>query len=172
MILYYLFFKIGLFAFGGGYATLPLIETNIVNNYGYISEDTFNNMVILSQMTPGPIALNAATFIGTMVSGFYGAIFATLGVITPQIILLCLCIKYINLNNKYVKKGIYGINIAIILFMIKLLIKMSKPVFSMNLLVGSIAILTIALVIKKVSIIKIILLNILFTTILIIIGVI
>ena len=84
--LYFTFFKIGALAFGGGYATIPLIERYVVNENGWLIMEEF--IVSISQMTPGPIALNAATFVGQKVGGFLGAVIATLGVITPQFILM------------------------------------------------------------------------------------
>ena len=63
------FFKVGLFSFGGGYAALPLIQDQIVTNNGWISMEEFTHLITISQMTPGPIAINAATFVGIKVAG-------------------------------------------------------------------------------------------------------
>lgn len=86
--LYLTFFKIGALAFGGGYATIPLIERYVVNENGWLIMEEFIDLISISQMTPGPIAVNAATFVGQKVGGFIGAVVATLGVITPQFILM------------------------------------------------------------------------------------
>jgi chromate transporter len=87
--LYYLFFKIGLFGFGGGYAMLPMIYQDI-QTFGLMSPHEFSNVVALSQMTPGPIAVNAATYVGYRSAGFWGAVFATMGVSLPSFIIILL----------------------------------------------------------------------------------
>ena len=87
--LYLIFFKIGLFSFGGGYVMLPLIYQH-VELHNLIPLEEFADIVALSQMTPGPIAVNAATYIGFRNAGLIGAIFATIGVISPSIILVLL----------------------------------------------------------------------------------
>ena len=86
--LYFSFVKIGLFSFGGGYASLPLIQQYIVEEQGWITMKEFTDLVSISQMTPGPIAINSATFVGTKLLGFPGAVIATLGVVTPQAVLM------------------------------------------------------------------------------------
>lgn len=89
------FFQIGLFSFGGGYAALPLIEEQIVNQNGWLTMTGFTDIITISQMTPGPIAINAATFVGIQVAGFLGAIVATIGCITPScLIVLTLAYLY------------------------------------------------------------------------------
>ncbi|MGD9559673.1 MAG: chromate transporter [Oscillospiraceae bacterium] len=82
------FFQIGLFSFGGGYATLPLIQSQVVEIHGWLSLSAFTDLVTLSQMTPGPIAINAATFVGTQVAGLGGAAVSTLGCILPACIIV------------------------------------------------------------------------------------
>ncbi|MDO5713949.1 MAG: chromate transporter [Tissierellia bacterium] len=86
--LYFSFVKIGLFSFGGGYASLPLIQQYIVEEQGWITMKEFTDLVSISQMTPGPIAINSATFVGTKLGGIPGAVIATLGVVTPQTLLM------------------------------------------------------------------------------------
>lgn len=86
--LYVNFVLIGMFSFGGGYASLPLIQHYIVEEQGWITMREFTDLVSISQMTPGPIAINSATFVGTKIGGIRGAIIATLGVVTPQTILM------------------------------------------------------------------------------------
>jgi len=90
--LYFVFFKIGLFSFGGGYVMLPLIYQHI-ELHRLIPLEEFADIVALSQMTPGPIAVNAATYIGFRNAGLIGAIFATLGVISPSIIIVYLTLR-------------------------------------------------------------------------------
>ena len=90
-ILFQLFFsfsKIGAFAFGGGYAMLPLIEHEIVINHHWITYNEFIDIIGISQMTPGPIAINASTFVGYKVGGVLGSITGTIGVVTISFILV------------------------------------------------------------------------------------
>lgn len=86
--LYLTCLKIGVLAFGGGYAAMPLIERFIVKENGWLQMSEFVDLVSISQMTPGPIAINAATFVGQKVGHLPGAFVATLGVVTPQFILM------------------------------------------------------------------------------------
>ena len=69
------FFKVGLFSFGGGYAALPLIQEEVVNLNSWLSISEFNNLITISQMTPGPIDINSSYFVGTRVYGLSGSIF-------------------------------------------------------------------------------------------------
>ena len=72
------FLQIGAFSFGGGYAAMPLIQEQVVTLHGWLTADTFADLVTIAEMTPGPIAINAATFVGTQVAGVTGAVVATL----------------------------------------------------------------------------------------------
>ena len=84
------FFQISLFSFGGGYAALPLIQGQVVNVHHWLSMTEFTDLITISQMTPGPIAINAATFVGTKIAGIQGAVVSTLGCILPSCILVTL----------------------------------------------------------------------------------
>lgn len=98
--LYWSFFKIGLFSIGGGYASLPLIEREIVDYHKWIDLATFTDIITISQMTPGPIAINTSTFVGIQVAGILGAIVATLGCVTPSIIIVLILAKiYLKYKN-------------------------------------------------------------------------
>ena len=100
--LFIIFFKIGLFSIGGGYAIIPLIQEQVVNNYHWISANTFTDIITISQMTPGPLAVNTSTFVGIQLAGISGAIVATIGCIfagaTISIILYLLFTKYQKLE--------------------------------------------------------------------------
>ena len=87
LLLFWTFFKIGLFSFGGGYAMIPLIQNEVEKN-GWLSAKEYADIIAISQMTPGPLAVNAATYVGAKVSGIFGAISATLGVSLPSFILI------------------------------------------------------------------------------------
>lgn len=84
------FLQIGAFSFGGGYAAMPLIQEQVVTQNGWLSMSAFTDLVTIAEMTPGPIAVNAATFVGTQVGGVPGAIAATLGCILPSCIFVTL----------------------------------------------------------------------------------
>lgn len=82
------FLQIGAFSFGGGYAAMPLIQQQVVNAHHWISLNEFSDLITISQMTPGPIAINSATFVGTRVAGIGGAVVATIGCVLPSCLLV------------------------------------------------------------------------------------
>src|SRR5699024_4798749 len=88
--LFWSFLQIGLFSFGGGYAAMPLIQGQVVTEHGWLSMAEFTDLVTISQMTPGPIAVNSATFVGIKIAGVPGAAVATLGCILPSCIIVTL----------------------------------------------------------------------------------
>ena len=94
------FLKIGAFSFGGGYAALPLIREEVIQNHAWLSNSQFMDLITISQMTPGPIAVNSSTFIGMQIGGFFGALCATAGCILPS----CLFVTFlVFLYLKYKK---------------------------------------------------------------------
>ena len=97
------FFQIGLFSFGGGYAAMPLIQGQIVKIHGWMTMSEFTDLITISQMTPGPIAVNSATFVGLRVAGYAGAVVATLGCILPSCIIVTVIVR---LYLKYRKQDI------------------------------------------------------------------
>ena len=92
LYLFTVFFRIGIFSFGGGLAMLPLIFQS-VQSFGIMSAHEFSNLVALSQVTPGPIAVNAATYVGFNYAGIPGAAVATLGVCVPSFILVLIVLN-------------------------------------------------------------------------------
>ena len=97
------FLQIGLFSFGGGYAAMPLIQNQVVNLHHWLSLSEFTDLITISQMTPGPIAINSATFVGEKIAGVPGTIVATLGCIMPSIIIVTIIayfyMKYRDLDS-------------------------------------------------------------------------
>lgn len=85
--LFVAFFVVGLVSFGGGYATIPVIQREVVSLHHWLSAREFVEVVAVSQMTPGPVALNMATFTGYRVAGVWGGVVATLGVVLPSMVL-------------------------------------------------------------------------------------
>ena len=96
------FLQIGAFSFGGGYAAMPLIQSQIVNLHHWLDFKEFTDLITISQMTPGPIAINSATFVGTKIAGIPGAIAATLGCILPSCILVT-SIAYFYLKYRHLR---------------------------------------------------------------------
>lgn len=159
--LYFVFFEIGLFAFGGGYAALPLIQEFIVDKYAWINAKTMLDIVSISQMTPGPIAINSATFVGLTIAKLPGAIIATLGVVTPQIIILTIFLKLIGTDNKYIKYMLNGISITIVALIAVTSIDLVKSVVMANVNYISIGVFTLGLILyyKGVDLIKLIIVS-------------
>lgn len=107
MSLYWAFFQVGLLAFGGGLAALPLIREQVVITHGWLDMAAFTDLVTIAEMTPGPIALNASTFVGMRVGGLPGSIIATLGCVSPSlIIVLILARMYKAWREKAAFQGI------------------------------------------------------------------
>lgn len=100
-------FYLSAFTFGGGYAALPLIEHQVIEIHQWLTMSEFTDLLTISQMTPGPIALNASTLVGTKVGGLLGAIIATIGCVTPScIIVMTLAYFYYKYNNLTIVKKV------------------------------------------------------------------
>ncbi len=108
--LFFEFFKIGLFTFGGGYAMIPLVKDLVINNNWMTSEE-FYGFLGVCESTPGPVAINMATYVGAMQGDFLGSICATLGVVLPSFIIIVLIASILNklTDNKYFKMFIRGV---------------------------------------------------------------
>lgn len=105
--LFWSFFQVGLFSIGGGYAAMPLIQNQVVDINHWLSMNEFADVITISQMTPGPIAINSSTFVGIRIAGIPGAIVATLGCVFPScIIVLFLAYIYYKYRNLSVVKGV------------------------------------------------------------------
>ena len=110
------YLKIGFFGFGGGYAMLSLIQNEIVVQNQWLTNAEFTDIVAISQMTPGPIAINSATYIGYSIAGFWGSVVATIAVCLPALTLMILITKFFLMlqSNRYVKAAMSGMRIIII----------------------------------------------------------
>lgn len=95
------FLQVGLFSIGGGYAAMPIIQSEVVNGYGWLSMEEFTDLITIAEMTPGPIAVNSATFVGIRIAGMPGAVIATLGCILPSCVIVSL-LAYIYYKYKNV----------------------------------------------------------------------
>lgn len=114
--LLWLFAKVGLFTFGGGYAMLPLLKAETVQKRGFLTEEELLDLYSIGQCTPGIIAINVATFIGYRQKGVWGAIFATLGMVLPSLIIIVLIASILKqyMYNRYVAYAFAGIRICVV----------------------------------------------------------
>ena len=103
------FFKIGAFTFGGGYAMIPLIQKEAVEKNGWVSDDDILEIIAIAESTPGPIAINSATFVGYRTCGVLGAMCATLGVVLPSFVII-LVISYVLREFQQIKAVQYAFN--------------------------------------------------------------
>lgn len=114
--LFWSFFQVGLFSIGGGYAAMPFIKEQAVTIHHWISASEFTDLITISQMTPGPIAINAATFVGEQIAGIGGGIISTIGCILPScIIVLTIAYFYFKYRNLTMIQGcLQGLRPAIV----------------------------------------------------------
>ncbi len=122
------FFKIGLFTFGGGYAMIPLIQKEIAEQKQWITDDDILEIVAIAESTPGPIAVNAATFVGWRAAGFLGALCATIGVVLPSFVIISLIAFVLGefQNVKAVRYAFFGIRAGVLALILRALVSMYK----------------------------------------------
>lgn len=126
--LFITFFKIGGFTFGGGYAMIPLIQKEVVDNKKWVSDEDILDIVAIAESTPGPIAINSATFIGYKTAGVLGSFFATLGVVLPSFIIISIIAYLLEefANYNVVKWAFFGIRAGVLSLVTKSLWTMYK----------------------------------------------
>ncbi len=157
LLLFYNFFKIGAFTFGGGLAMIPLVSRIVVEKYHWMTEDEMVDMIAIAESTPGVIAVNLATYVGYKLNKFFGALFATLGVVLPSFLIICLisffyekfiqievvswafmgikaCVAILILNAgikliKNVKRNVFSIIVLLIAFMLCLFVNAISTVY-------------------------------------------
>lgn len=124
--LFWSFFKIGLFTFGGGYAMIPLLQAELVERKKWLDDDEIMDYYSIGQCTPGIIAVNVSTFTGYKLCGLPGAVVSTLGMVTPSLIIITLLANIINLffDNPYVVHAFTGIRIVVIALMLDVVLTM------------------------------------------------
>ncbi len=140
--LFYEFFKIGLFAVGGGPATIPFLQDLARSDYGWFNEDQLGVMVAIAESTPGPIGINMATYAGYnagfgefgTVGGILGGITATMGLVTPSIIVIILVAGFLKAfkENAYVKGAFSGIRPVVTALVLFAVFGIIKPIFYAN----------------------------------------
>lgn len=128
--LFLVFFQIGAFTFGGGYAMLPLIKEAVIK-YGWIDIEDLVNFIAVSESTPGPFAVNLATYIGVKAGGFVGAFAATLGVVLPSFVIILIVARQFDKfqSNKYVKGIMSGLKPAVVGLIASALVSIGLEVF-------------------------------------------
>ncbi|MGY0375066.1 chromate transporter [Clostridium sp. JNZ J1-5] len=124
------FFKIGAFTFGGGYAMIPLIEAEVVNNREWLSKEDFLDILVISQTFPGALAVNSSIFIGYKIGGLMGAVLALLGVVLPSffIILIIATFFFQFRNNAFVDLVFKGIAAAVPMLVLIAVVSLSKSI--------------------------------------------
>lgn len=122
--------KIGLFTFGGGYAMIHLLDNEFVEKKGWLDGEEFMNLVTIAESTPGPIAINCSTYIGYKRAGFWGALFATLGMCIPSFVIIYLISLFFNqfLTISAVASAFKGIQACVVFLILSAGIKMLKKI--------------------------------------------
>ena len=134
--LFLVMFKIGLFTFGGGYAMISLLESELVAKRKWLENDEFLNVVAIAESTPGPVAINAATYVGYKLAGVWGSLSATVAVALPSFSIIFLISLFFDafLSLKYVAYAFYGIQVCVIFLIlsagVKMLLKLEKTVWN------------------------------------------
>lgn len=141
--LFTIFFKIGLFTFGGGYAMISLIQHEFVNNKKWIDEEELIDMIAVAESTPGPLAINSATYVGFHIGKFFGSLIATIGVVLPSFVIITILSFFLDqfLEIQVVAaafKGIkVGVSFLIFTVAINLLKQFDKMIYTFIVLITS-----------------------------------
>ncbi len=141
--LFLTFFRIGAFTFGGGYAMIPLIQKEVVDNEEWLQEKDILDIIAIAESTPGPIAINSATFVGYKVAGVFGAMAATLGVVLPSFVIILTLSYVIEQFNHIdaVKYAFNGIRAGVLALILKAMYSMyrscPKGIFSYIIMAGA-----------------------------------
>lgn len=126
--LFLTFMKIGAFTFGGGYAMISVIQRETVENHKWITDDDILDIIAIAESTPGPIAINSATFVGFQVAGFWGSFFATLGMVIPSFVIISIIALFLAQfeNSKIVKYAFNGIRAGVLALILNAFLKLLK----------------------------------------------
>ena len=126
--LYSAFFRIGLFTFGGGYAMLPMLQREVVNKYHWATDEELLDCYAIGQCTPGIIAVNTATYVGYPRRGVLGGIVATLGVVSPSLVIITVVAIALSqfMGNPYVARAFAGIRVAVAALIAASVVKLAK----------------------------------------------
>lgn len=126
--IFWSFLKIGAFTFGGGYAMIPLIQHEVINNHRWLSDREFVELLTIAQAAPGPIALNTAVFVGYKYRGYWGAVSAVLGVVIPSFtIILFVAIFFASMrDNRWVDAAFKGMRPAVVALIVAPIVGLTK----------------------------------------------
>ncbi len=126
--IFWSFLKIGAFTFGGGYAMIPLIQHEVINNHRWLSDREFVELLTIAQAAPGPIALNTAVFVGYKYRGYWGAVSAVLGVVVPSFtIILFVAIFFATMrDNRWVDAAFKGMRPAVVALIVAPIVGLAK----------------------------------------------
>lgn len=129
--LFLTYFKIGLFTIGGGYAMIPLIQQEVVEKHGWLTMGELTDFIAVSESTPGPFAINTATFVGNKIAGISGAALTTLGVILPSVIIILVIAALFSRykENKWLNAALYGMSAVIIGLIASAILLLAQNVF-------------------------------------------
>lgn len=128
LLVFWSFFKIGLFTFGGGYAMISVISAELVERRKWITQEDMTDMLIISEMTPGAIAVNSATFVGYRVSGVLGGILGTLGVVLPSLIIITVLSFFVHYLEEvaWLAAAFKGIQAVVVVLIVNAMVKFFK----------------------------------------------
>lgn len=149
LLLFWEFFKIGLFTFGGGYAMVAVFERELVEKKKWLGDEEFTDIIAIAESTPGPLAINSATYVGYKVSGVLGSFFATLGVVLPSFSIILVISLFFDrfLELEYVNYAFRGIQACVAFLILSAGIKMAKKLKAnaLNIILASITVLCLVL---------------------------
>ena len=130
LLLFITFFKVGLFTFGGGYAMIPIIQDEVTKKRKWISSNEILDIIAISETTPGPIAVNTATYVGFKVAGVLGSIIATLGLVIPSFAIIFVISYFYKdfMKAAVIQAAFKGLKIGVILLLFNAVIKLKKGV--------------------------------------------
>ena len=145
MVLFLTFLKVGAFTFGGGYAMIPIIQKEVVDKRKWANNNDILDILAISESTPGPISVNAATYIGYKVAGFWGSIFATFGLILPSFVIIYVISYFYKtfMTWHVVQAAFKGLSVGVIILLFMAVFKLKKAI-PQNWLSAVIFILTLA----------------------------
>lgn len=128
--LFWTFFKVGLFTFGGGYAMIAQIREIVIEKKNWLSEDELLEVIVVAESTPGPIAINLATYVGYKRRGIRGSLMATLGVVLPSLVIIFLISLFLDafMENRFVQYAFVGIQCAVAFLILKAGLTMLRKV--------------------------------------------
>ncbi len=128
--LFVTFMKIGAFTFGGGYAMIPIIQSEVVDKRKWVGEVEILDILAISESTPGPIAINSATYIGYKVAGFWGSFFATLGIVTPSFLIIYIISLFYKdfMSWKPIQYAFKGLKVGVIILLLRAVLKLKKSI--------------------------------------------